>query len=168
MDPTFLRIYICFLFFSIFHTFSIFDVPLWFRKFTFFSWLRFMEGIDVLPWIITNSSRVNNVTFFLEIQLYFAELFGNDWIFFSIFISAAKYFGMLKKSVVVFGFCLIFHGGMKCWWKIPKFRKITHFQSIILTQWCEILIWILVRWKVEALSFPTHKNWWPYDALPLL
>ena len=44
---------------------------------------------------------------FFEIQLYFAELFGNDWIFFSIFISAAKYFGMLEKSVVDFGFCLI-------------------------------------------------------------
>ena len=67
-----------------------------------------------------------------------------------------------------FRILLIFPGGMKRWWKILKLLKIMHFQSNILTQWCQMLIWILVRWKVWALRFPTHKNSWPCDELPLL
>ena len=38
------------------------------------------------------------------------------------------------------------------------------FQSNILKQRWEILIWILVRVKVQALSFLAHKDSYPYDA----
>ena len=114
---------------------------------------------------------------FFEIQLYFAELFGNDWIFFSIFISAAKYFGMLKKSVVAFGFCLIFTGGMKCWWKILKFLKIKHFQSNIFTlrkavhamiAWNRKKIQFALSWVLRIIILWWYNNWHFVFASPLL